>query len=527
MYDVVVIGSGAAGLTAALEAKEQGFSVLVISKNYPTFSQSCQAQGGINAILDESNDSIDDFVSDTFIASRKISNKKRIRKFCELSKDSILWLNKLGVPFTRDENNNIAQRRFGGTSKKRTCYSSDYTGLKIINTLYDTCVKNDIEFLHEEFLLDIAVENGVANAVITLNINKMKVSKYPTSNIILATGGYSNIFSLNTTNSYLTTADGLAIAYKNKAKLSNLEFVQFHPTVLKETNILISESARGEGGYLLDKNSNRFIDELKTRDEVAREVYKRVVKGEEVFLDLRHLGEEKIDELLPQERTIALNFANTDILNEPLSIGVAAHYTMGGILVDENMQTTIKNLYAIGECAQASIHGANRLGGNSLLEVIGLSREVVKSFNKDKIVCNIDIKKYQKEIDELMHKEIKVDFYKVKEQLSQILFEKASIIKSNSSLNEVLEFINEQKNNLKYMGIEDKSTYYNRNLVDFYEFKNLLLISELYIKSAISRNESRGSHYKLDYEYEDESFEKETIIENQDNDAFIYFEEIK
>ncbi|RXJ86882.1 FAD-dependent oxidoreductase [Arcobacter sp. CECT 8985] len=523
MYDVIVIGSGAAGLTTALESKKQGYEVLVISKDYPTFSQSCQAQGGINALLDEFNDSIDEFVEDTFKASRQIANKKQIRKIAKLSKDSINWLSSLGVPFTKDLNNNIAQRRFGGTTKRRTCYSSDYTGLKIINTLYDNCIKEDIKFLNEEFLLDIAVENGVANAVITLNINKMKISKYESSNIVLATGGYSNIFCENTTNSFLTTADGLAIAYKNNAKLSNMEFVQFHPTALKDTNILISESARAEGGYLLDKNYNRFIDELKTRDEIARQVYKKVLKKENVYLDLRHLGKEKISKQLPQERTLALSFANTDIIKEPLSITVAAHYTMGGILVDENMKTSIENLYAIGECAQASLHGANRLGGNSLLEVIAFSREVVNVFKKEFIKSNVDIQKYKKSLDLLLHKEVKIDFYEVKEELSKILFEKAGVIKTNNSLKQALDYILVQKNNLQYMGIKDKSTYYNRNLVDFLEFKNILLISELFVRSAISRDESRGSHYKEDYAFEDENFKKESIIQKGYNGPFICF----
>ena len=289
MYDVIIIGSGAAGLSAALSAKEKNSKTLVISKTQATHSQTVQAQGGINAVLYEDKDSIEHHVTDTYNASKEISSKDNINFMCSNAKDTINWLDEIGVPFNRDKENKISQRKFGGTKKIRTCYSSDYTGLKILHTLFDQCIKNKIEFLNEHVLLDLIVEDKICKGVVILDILSGEIKEIYSKSIILATGGYAGIYQNFTTNSYSNTADGIAIALRAGAKLSNMEFVQFHPTALVNSNILISESARGEGGYLVDKDGNRFIDELKARDEVARAIYTRITNKENVYLDLRHL----------------------------------------------------------------------------------------------------------------------------------------------------------------------------------------------------------------------------------------------
>lgn len=253
MIDVLIIGSGIAGLTAAINASNNNSKVLVLSKTYPTHSQSVQAQGGINAVLYEDDDSIDTHIEDTYKASCKLSNKDNIKIMCQNSKETIYWLDSIGVPFNRTNENKISQRKFGGTKKIRTCYSSDYTGLKILHTLYDKCIEQDIEFKNEHLLLNLIIEDDKCIGVTALDIKEGVVKEFLSKTTILATGGYAGIYTNHTTNSYSNTADGTAIAFDAGVELSNMEFVQFHPTSLENSNILISESARGEGGYLLNK----------------------------------------------------------------------------------------------------------------------------------------------------------------------------------------------------------------------------------------------------------------------------------
>ncbi len=533
MYDVIIIGSGAAGLSAALSAKEKNSKTLVISKTQPTHSQTVQAQGGINAVLYEDKDSIEQHVSDTYNASKEISSKDNINFMCSNAKDTINWLDEIGVPFNRDEENKISQRKFGGTKKIRTCYSSDYTGLKILHTLFDQCIKNKIEFLNEHVLLDLIVENKICKGVVILDILSGEIKEIYSKSIILATGGYAGIYQNFTTNSYSNTADGIAIALRAGAKLSNMEFIQFHPTALVNSNILISESARGEGGYLVDKDGNRFIDELKARDEVARAIYTKITNKENVYLDLRHLGLEKINDLMPQERRLALEFSNVKLEEELLPINPAAHYTMGGIKTNINGQTNIKNLYACGECAQANIHGANRLGGNSLLEIVTLGKHignyVSENIDNQTIVQDMNSSKLElikEEIKNIFEYKNEINLYKCKDKVGQILFDKAGLFKDENSLNEALNQINEIKNSLDKIGVVDKQKEYNKNLLEFLEFRNIIDIALVVIESALNREESRGSHYRVDFPNIDVSYLKNSKAVLKENKVSCSFEDV-
>ena len=367
--DVLIIGAGISGLTAAINAKDENNKVYVISKHYPTYSQSCQAQGGINAVLQADESKINIHIDDTYKASCNLAKKENIKEMCFNASKYIKWLDDLGVPFNRNEHNQISQRKFGGTKEKRTCFSSDYTGLKIINSLYDECINKGIEFYYDYFLLDLFINESECFGAKFYDIRRGESKEIYSNSTIIATGGYAGVYFNHTTNSYANTSEAIYIAYRKGVKLSNMEFVQFHPTTLINSNILISESCRGEGAYLVDEDSNRFIDELETRDKITRKIYDMKLENKKVFLDLRHLGN-IIDTLLPQEKDIAKNFANVDIKNELLEIEPASHYSMGGIKINSNCNTNIANLYACGECAQMDIHGANRLGGNSLLELI-------------------------------------------------------------------------------------------------------------------------------------------------------------
>lgn len=533
MIDVLIIGSGGAGLSSALKAKENGSKVLVVSKAMPTYSQTAQAQGGINAVLYEEDDSIDEHIEDTYKASHGLANKKNIHFLCENAKDTIFWLDSIGVPFNRNNDEKIAQRKFGGTKKIRTCYSSDYTGLKIIHTLYDQCIKEDIEFKNEYFLLELIVENNSCKGAVFLDINSGEIVEILAKTTIVATGGYAGIYSKNTTNSILTTGDGIATAFKAGVELSNMEFIQFHPTSLIESNILISESARGEGGYLVDVNGLRFIDELKPRDEVSRAIFSKLEEGKKVYLDLRHLGLEKIKETIPQERKLAFEFLNIKIEDELLPVVPAAHYTMGGIKTNLNGETNIKNLFACGECANASFHGANRLGGNSLLEIITLGRNTgVYASNKAKEISSFEfndekINQLDEKLTLIFEKENEKNFYLLKKELSTELFEKIGLFRNEENINKFIEKLDSIYEDFLKAGIDDKSKIYNKNLIEYLEFENIILLSKLISICAKDRKESRGSHYRTDYLNSSDDFKLNSIIKQSDGRIQNTFEEIE
>jgi succinate dehydrogenase / fumarate reductase flavoprotein subunit len=453
---------------------------------------------------------------------------------CKNAKDTIHYLDSIGVPFNRTKDNKIAQRRFGGTKKIRTCYSSDYTGLKILHTLYDQCIKENIDFKNEHLVLNLIVEENVCKGAISLDIQTGDIKEFISKTIIIATGGYAGIYYNHTTNSYSNTADGINIAYNAGCELSNMEFVEFHPTTLENSNILISESARGEGGYLLDKDEKRFIDELKARDEVSRAIYEKIKNDAKVYLDLRHLGLDKIKEFMPQERKNAYEFSNIRIENELLPITPAAHYSMGGIKTDKENKTNISNLYACGECAQSYIHGANRLGGNSLLEILtfgkvaGLNASIESKGIKDfDISNNKQLNKDKKEIELIYSLPNEKNFYKYKEQIGNNLFDKLGLFRDENKMKNLLEELYEIRDDLLNMGIGDKSKEYNKNLVEFIEFKNILNVSIITTLCAINRKESRGAHFRSDYPMIDENFQKCSIVIKTNDELKIDFEEIK
>ncbi|WP_428026551.1 FAD-binding protein [Arcobacter sp.] len=512
MLDVIIIGSGGAGLSAALSAKDLTNKVLIISKTYPTHSQTVQAQGGINCVLDEENDSIENHINDTYNSSKYISNKNTIKTMCKNAKETIQWLDKLGVPFSKDEKGNIKQRYFGGTKNKRTCYSSDYTGLKIIHTLYDNCIKNDIKFLHEHILIDLIIEDNKYKGVKIYDLENGKIKNIYSKSLIIATGGYGNVYSKHTTNSISTTGDGLAIAYRNGIKLSNLEFIQFHPTALKGTNTLISESARAEGAYLVDKNEKRFVDELSTRDEVARAIKEKLLKDEDVYLDMRHINIDILKEKMPQEIRLIKDILNIDVSKDLIPITPAVHYTMGGILVDVSCETSIKNIYACGEVAQNNTHGANRLGGNSLLEIITFGKIAGKeAANKSKQIVENRAKEIEDDIQfikELLTKEINKSIYEIKNELSTYMFKNTGLFRTKNDLIKMLDIIKILEKEYKNSGIKNKDLNYNKNLLEYLEIGNIILLSKLTVISALKREESRGSHYRIDFKNSSEKYKK-------------------
>lgn len=525
MIDILIIGSGGAGLTAALEAKKSSKNVVVLSKTYPTQSQTCQAQGGINAVLskESSQDTQTNHINDTLKSAHHIGNLETIHYMCNKSEQTIKWLDDIGVPFSRDDTNTIAQRKLGGASQSRACYSSDYTGLKILHTLYDNCIKEGIEFINEHMLLSLITENNVLKGIITLDIKNSEVKQILAKSVILATGGYAGLYDGYTTNSTASTGETINSALEVGVKLSNMEYIQFHPTSLKQSCILISESARGEGGYLVTADGKRFVDELSARDIVARAIDVKIQNNEEVFLDLRHLGIDKIKEVMPQEYDLAFQFAQLKLDKDLIPITPAAHYTMGGIKTNLYGETNIKNLYAVGECSSNGVHGANRLGGNSLLEIVTFGKLVAqKAIENSKKTKTIENKEYphyikQKEyIKSLFTLPNHIDFYPIQKELGELLYNKVGLFREEIGLKDALKKIEQWEKELLQMGITDKSKIYNTNLKEFIEFTNKLQLSKSIVISAIHRKESRGAHYRVDFKSENKEYAKETILIKKD-----------
>ena len=517
MLDILIIGSGGAGLSAALVAKQNDAKVLVVGKSYPTASQTSMAQGGMNAALGNvTPDSVQAHIDDTIKSAHSLCNQNMVKELCVDAPKSIAWLDALGVPFDRTDASKVAQRQMGGASSKRACYAQDYTGLKILHTLYDSCLKEGIEMREEYFLLNLIVEDKTVLGATFLNILTGEVEEILAKSTIIATGGYASLYKNFTTNSEGATGDGIAAVLRAGGRLSDMEFVQFHPTALRGSSTLISESARGEGGYLVNSKEERFIDELLPRDVVARAIASQIADGKEVFLDLRHLGEEKLLKLMPQEVRLCKLHENVDPAKELVPIKPVAHYSMGGIDVNENLEVTgLKNCYAVGECSNAKVHGANRLGGNSLLEIVSLGRKAGKNAVGDTPPCSPNtqttkqLKKDQNYIESLFEEyPYERNFYQEFDTLGEKFYKHAGIVRDNTELNNLLNELRVIKADLDNMGIGDKNKENNTNLVEFLQFQNMLEIGEVVLDAALVRDESRGAHFKTAFPNKDDKLYK-------------------
>ena len=507
-YDVIVIGGGGAGLTAALAAKEAGAAVAVAGKAYPTRSQTCMAQGGINAALGNvEDDSIERHIADTMKSAQGLADEAAVRTLCEKGVEAVRWLDAVGVPFSRTKDAKIAQRKLGGAYAARACYAQDYSGLKILHTLYDQCNREGIPFLNERYLLDIVIDSGRATGVQMLDIRTGKTETIRAKSVVLATGGYSRLYGRFSTNATGSCGDGHAAALRAGAVLSDMEFVQFHPTGLLHSSILISESARGAGGYLINGKGERFVDELLPRDRVARAIHEQIVSGESVWLDIRHLGEAFIEHELPQERKLAKLYEGVDPVNEPMPIRPVAHYTMGGIEVDAHSETAVKGLFAVGECANHRVHGANRLGGNSLLELVVFGKQAgVEAARSAKEAPDVgELPAAASPLERCYNAAPAVDFYETRDELGRLFYEKAGLVRDASGLKALLESLRQMQEQLPQMGVRDGAAAYNTNLTEFLEFENMLTLAEAVAGGALRRTESRGAHYRHDYPEQDET----------------------
>ncbi|WP_281950779.1 succinate dehydrogenase flavoprotein subunit [Nitrosophilus kaiyonis] len=534
--DVVIVGAGLAGCAAARELKKAGKDVLVLTKLHPLRSHSGAAQGGVNAALSE-EDSVDLHMFDTVKGSDYLADQNAVELMCSKAPETIRWIERMGAAFSRNEEGKIAQRPFGGQSKPRACFAKDRTGLTLLQTIYEQAFREGVEFWDEWYVADLLYKDGKAYGVVAFNLRDSKPAIFNAKAVMFATGGYARAFRINS-NAHANTGDGLSIFARHGLPLEDMEFVQFHPSGLAGSGILISEAARGEGGRLYNSLGERFMEkyapekmELAPRDVVSRAIANEIREGRgvgpdkmAVYLDLTHLGEKKIMERLPELRDLAITFLGQDMVKEPIMITVTAHYSMGGIPVDidghvrKNKDELTEGLYAAGECACVSVHGANRLGANSLLEALFFGRHVGETIAKDldNISCHeaqkLEANRMLEEMEFVLTNNGNERTAQLRKELQDSMFENAGVFRTEESLLKQKEILKELRRRYKNIRIDDKSKTFNTDLQEAIELGHMLDYAAFIVEGAIARKESRGAHYREDFpKRDDENFLKHTL----------------
>lgn len=518
-HDLLVIGAGLAGMRAALAAPAD-LDIAVVSKVHPVRSHSVAAQGGINAALGE-NDSWEAHAFDTVKGGLYLGDQDAIEAMCREAPGDIVDLERMGVIFSRNEQGRIAQRPFGGAGFPRTCYAADRTGHAILHAMYEQLLKRRIFVYEEWFVTSLIVEDGVCRGVTAWDLLHGGLHMIGAKAVILATGGSSRVY-LTSTNAVINTGDGMSLAYRAGAPLEDMEFAQFHPTTLKDTGILITEGARGEGGYLLNTYGERFMKhyapemmELATRSVVSLAIGQEIAEGRGVdgcvLLDLRHLGRERILERLPQIRELAMEFAGVDPIESPIPVRPGAHYQMGGIRTNQWGETEIAGLYAAGECACVSVHGANRLGGNSLLETIVFGRRAgVRAGTYVREVplrapSESQLHDEEARIKRLMTNQGGERAWQIREELGKTMSQNLGIFRTQKSMAEAQEKVRQLKMRASKVCLQDHGRVFNSDLIQALELGALLDVAETIVAGALAREESRGAHYRSDFPNRDDA----------------------
>ncbi len=506
-------------MRAALAAPPM-LDVAVISKVHPVRSHSVAAQGGINAALGE-NDSWEAHAFDTTKGGLYLGDQDAIEAMCREAPGDILDLERMGVIFSRDERGRIAQRPFGGAGFPRTCYAADRTGHAILHAMYEQLLKRHIGVYEEWYVTSLIVEDGICRVVIAWDLLRGGLHAIGAKAVMLATGGSGRVF-LTSTNAVINTGDGMALAYRAGAPLEDMEFVQFHPTTLKDTGILITEGARGEGGYLLNTLGERFMKqyapeqmELATRSTVSLAIGKEILEGRGVdgcvLLDLRHLGRQRIMERLPQIRELALEFAGVDPIESPIPVRPGAHYQMGGVRTNQWGETDIHGLYAAGECACVSVHGANRLGGNSLLETIVFGRRAGQRAGEyarqvtPRALPETTLREEEARVETLMSNPGPDRAWQIREELGKTLSQNLGIFRTKESMTRALHDVRGLKERAAKVTLQDRGKIFNSDLIQAFELDSILEIAETIVAGGIAREESRGAHYRSDFPARDDA----------------------
>ena len=541
-HDVLIVGAGLAGMRAALAARQAGADVAVISKVHPVRSHSNAAQGGINAALEHAGDDWRDHAYDTVKGSDYLGDQDAIEVMCREAGSEVIQMEHYGVTFSRDDEGRLGTRAFGGQGKARTFFVADFTGQALLHVLYEQIMRAGVRVYEEWFVMELIVEDGECAGAVVMEISSGEIHAIRAKAVIMAAGGLGRVFEPST-NALICTGDGMGLAYRAGASLMDMEMVQYHPTTLKGSGVLITEGARGEGAHLLNAEGERFMQryapnmmELASRDVVSRAEQTEINEGRGidgcVLLDLRHLGEPLIRERLTQILDIARDFANVNLLEEPVPIRPGMHYQMGGVKTDVDGQTQLPGLYAAGEAACVSVHGGNRLGANSLLDTLVFGRrsgEHAARTAREKPRGDADdgaADAQRARVQSLLDnpKNGGDMFGKIRLDMGRAMNDHLAVYRNRSGMEAALDSIRQLRERYRSVYVQDKGKTWNTNLVFTLELGFMLDSAEAIALSAIEREESRGAHTREDFpERDDENWLKHILVrQTEDGPALEY-----
>jgi succinate dehydrogenase / fumarate reductase flavoprotein subunit len=530
-HDVLVVGAGCAGMRAAIEAYDQGADVALISKIHPVRSHSGAAEGGINAALgNASDDNPEKHAYDTVKGSDYLGDQDAIQVLCDEAPGDVYQLEHWGAIFSRTADGRIAQRPFGAAGEPRTAYAADITGHVLIHVLYEQLMKRDLQVYEEFFAWKLVVDDDRCQGVISWDLINGGLKTIGAKTVILATGGAGRLYT-GTTNAYACTGDGMAMALRVGVPLKDMEMMQFHPTTLAPTGVLITEGTRGEGAYLLNSEGERFLQryapnamELASRDVISRAEQTEIDEGRgvdgNVLLDMRHIGAERILERLHGTRELAMTFAGVDPIHEAIPVRPGAHYHMGGVDTDLEGKTELDGLYAAGECACVSVHGANRLGGNALMETITYGKrsgaaaaDWALTHTTVAVPPSVEADA-ERELKALLDRRDGERPWAIRDHLAQTMHENFGVFRREKQMKEQELIVGYLRERYERVVVDDKGEVFNNDLTQALELGFLLELADCMLVSGLARKESRGAHARP-YDYpdrDDEDYLRHTIV---------------
>ena len=521
-HDVLIIGAGLAGMRAAIAAKAGGGDTAILSKVHPVRSHSNAAQGGINAALTDRGDRWEDHAYDTVKGSDFLGDQDAIEVMCRAAGKSLIDMEHMGVTFSRDDEGKLGTRNFGGQPIARTFFVGDFTGQALLHVMFEQLVKSGVQSYEEWFVTSLIQDGDQIAGVLALEIRTGILHAIRAKTVIFCTGGCGRLFEPST-NALIVTGDGMGLAYNAGAQLMDMERVQYHPTTLAGSGVLISEAARGEGAYLRDKDGNRFMEkyapnmmELASRDVVSRSEQTEINAGNGVngcvYLDCTHLGEALIMEKLSQIRELGIDLAGADMIKEPIPIRPGMHYIMGGIKTDIDGQTNVPGVYAAGECANVSVHGGNRLGANSLLDTIVFGERSGRhaadaasgmdfiEFNESEVV-----RQEESRIQQMLDRPENGDRWgSIRQDLGDSMNKNLAVYRDQAGMQETLNLIPQLKSRYSGVPVQNKGRVFNTDLVFALELGYMLDCGEAIAASALERKESRGAQARTDFPSRDD-----------------------
>ncbi len=555
-YDAVIVGAGGAGLRAAIEASGR-VRTAVISKLYPTRSHTGTAQGGMCAALGNvEEDSWEWHAFDTVKGGDYLVDQPAAEIMCREAVDRVIELEHWGFPFNRTPEGKIDQRRFGGHTRnhgeapvRRACYAADRTGHMILQTLYQQCIKNDVRFFNEFYVLDLLMVGGVVGGVVAYELATGELHVFRAKAVLFATGGYGKIFKV-TSNAHTLTGDGMSVCYRRGIPLEDMEFFQFHPTGIYKMGILISEAVRGEGGILLNGDDERFMEryaptikDLAPRDLITRAIYQEIKEGrgvdgkDYVHLDVRHLDPDVIEKKLPDVTEFARIYLGVEPTTELVPIQPTAHYGMGGIPTDADARVVVgeaeevvRGLYAAGECACVSVHGANRLGTNSLLDIVVFGRR--GGLDMARYAAEADLpdlparpeREAENQLRGLLGSTGGDSIADIREELQEQMFNLAGVVRAEEGLLKMQELLGSLRDRYGRAVVQDKGRVYNTDLMEAWELGALLDCADTLVAAAVARDESRGGHHREDHPLRDDDHWLRHSLGNREPDGSVRLE---